>query len=195
MPARDDVSDTTRLRRAYEHACAALAPEVDPHLQTSLLAFSSSTNGSSAQIRGVLGDVLIANSRALSESALCVVDTLMEAEAEQPLAVTPEALGDEGSLWLHHPSGTQLVVWQGDIRRLSIDAVMNAANEQGLGCFQPSHRCIDNLLHRAAGPRLREAARKGLQQRPSASRSLPPGGAPLVTPGYHLPCKVTRTTP
>ena len=39
------------------------------------------------------------------------------------------------------------------------------ASEEGLGCFIPSHRCIDNVLHRAAGPRLRESCRKALAAR------------------------------
>ena len=36
-----------------------------------------------------------------------------------------------------------LSVWQGDITRLSVDAIVNAANSQMLGCFIPMHTCID----------------------------------------------------
>ena len=32
----------------------------------------------------------------------------------------------------------------------------NAANAQLLGCFIPFHACIDNAIHAAAEPRLRE---------------------------------------
>ena len=35
-------------------------------------------------------------------------------------------------------------VWQGDITRLAVDAIVNAANSQMLGCFVPMHTCIDN---------------------------------------------------
>jgi hypothetical protein len=30
-------------------------------------------------------------------------------------------------------------------------AIVNSANGQGLGCFNPSHKCIDNQMHRYEG--------------------------------------------
>ena len=39
-----------------------------------------------------------------------------------------------------------LSVWQGDITRLAVDAIVNAANSQMLGCFVPMHTCIDNPM-------------------------------------------------
>ena len=53
--------------------------------------------------------------------------------------------------------GEQLYVWQGDITRLKVDAIVNAANSQMLGCFVPCHGCIDNAIHSAAGLQLRDA--------------------------------------
>ncbi len=64
-------------------------------------------------------------------------------------------------------------LWRGDITRLAAGAIVNAANSELLvsncrpfvcvsltlscqGCFQPDHRCIDNVIHSVAGPRLRE---------------------------------------
>ena len=37
----------------------------------------------------------------------------------------------------------KISLWQGDITRLSVDAIVNAANSQMLGCFIPMHTCID----------------------------------------------------
>lgn len=41
-------------------------------------------------------------------------------------------------------SNPKLYVWQGDITRLKVDVIVNAANSQMCGCFQPLHNCIDN---------------------------------------------------
>lgn len=54
----------------------------------------------------------------------------------------------------------QIYLWQGDITRLSVDAIVNAANNKLLGCFAPNHKCIDNEIHTFAGIELRmECAR------------------------------------
>ena len=39
-----------------------------------------------------------------------------------------------------------LSIWQGDITKLEVDAIVNAANSQMLGCFIPMRTCIDNRL-------------------------------------------------
>lgn len=38
-----------------------------------------------------------------------------------------------------HAFADKLSVWQGDITRLAVDAIVNAANSQMLGCFVPMH--------------------------------------------------------
>ena len=38
----------------------------------------------------------------------------------------------------------KIYLWKGDITTLKIDAIVNAANSQGLGFFIPCHKCIDN---------------------------------------------------
>ncbi|MBQ6221960.1 MAG: hypothetical protein IJJ44_05070 [Solobacterium sp.] len=46
----------------------------------------------------------------------------------------------------NHAYGDILSVWQGDITRLAVEAIVNAANSQMLGCFIPMHTCIDNPI-------------------------------------------------
>jgi hypothetical protein len=73
-----------------------------------------------------------------------------EVDADELLSV-----GDEiPNTWFRPLDG--IALWQGDITRLRADAIVNAANAQLLGCFQPFHACIDNAIHWAAGPRMRE---------------------------------------
>ena len=43
-------------------------------------------------------------------------------------------------------SDDRIILWQGDITTLKVDAIVNAANSQMCGCFQPNHNCIDNSL-------------------------------------------------
>ena len=76
-----------------------------------------------------------------------------------------------------------LTIWQGDITRLKVDAIVNAANAQGLGCWAPLHNCIDNCIHSAAGIQLRKECNDQLQG------SLLKTGEAMMTKGYNLPAK------
>ena len=53
------------------------------------------------------------------------------------------------------PVQPKIYLWQGDITRLRVDAIVNAANSALLGCFVPCHGCIDNVIHSAEGIQLR----------------------------------------
>lgn len=74
-------------------------------------------------------------------------------------------------------------LWQGDITRLKVDAIVNAANSRGLGCWNPQHECVDNAIHSAAGLQLRKECNNILQ-----GDTIATGGA-IITPAYNLPCK------
>jgi O-acetyl-ADP-ribose deacetylase (regulator of RNase III)/NAD-dependent SIR2 family protein deacetylase len=80
---------------------------------------------------------------------------------------------------------TRISLWKGDITTLTgVSAIVNAANTQLLGCFQPSHRCIDNVIHSAAGPRLRRACYALMQAENRGYEE--PSGLAKVTPGFNL---------
>ena len=82
-------------------------------------------------------------------------------------------------------------IWQGDITRLSVDAIVNAANSQMLGCFVPMHTCIDNCIHTFAGVQLRaECNRQMNQLRIRYGRDYEqPTAVPMLTDGFNLPAK------
>lgn len=44
------------------------------------------------------------------------------------------------------PVSRNIFLWKGDITTLKCGAIVNAANSQMLGCFQPCHSCIDNAI-------------------------------------------------
>ena len=84
----------------------------------------------------------------------------------------------------------RLAIWQGDITTLKVDAIVNAANSQMLGCFVPRHYCIDNAIHTMAGVELREKCFAIMQ----AQGAEEPAGRAKITPGYNLPAKYVLHT-
>ncbi len=87
-------------------------------------------------------------------------------------------------------SGKLGALWQGDITGLKVDCIVNAANDALLGCFKPFHACVDNAIHAAAGPRLREdtAIIMGIQ---GSSEEV---GQAKITRAYHLPSRFVLHT-
>ena len=88
-------------------------------------------------------------------------------------------------------SNNILSIWQGDITRLRVDAIVNAANSQMLGCFVPMHTCIDNCIHTFAGVQLRaECSRQMKMMRARYGRDYEqPTAVPMLTDAYNLPAK------
>lgn len=82
------------------------------------------------------------------------------------------------------PAQPGLYLWQGDITTLAVDAIVNAANSQMLGCFVPCHGCIDNAIHTYAGVQLRLECAHVM----SAQKEEEPTGGAKITKAYNLPC-------
>jgi O-acetyl-ADP-ribose deacetylase (regulator of RNase III) len=87
-------------------------------------------------------------------------------------------------------NGDRLVLWKGDISRLGVDAIVNAANDQLLGCFQPLHNCIDNVIHTAAGPLLRQDCRSIMDIQQHREQT----GDAKITRAYNLPSRFVLHT-
>ncbi len=83
------------------------------------------------------------------------------------------------------PVSDHTYLWRGDITRLATDAIVNAANDQMMGCFQPLHGCIDNAIHTFAGIQLRYDCWRFMQEQGHAEKT----GTAKITYGYNLPSK------
>lgn len=70
---------------------------------------------------------------------------------------------------------------QGDITKLRVDAIVNAANQVMLGGGG-----VDGAIHRAAGKKLYNACLKVPEVRPGVRC---PTGEARITPGFNLPAK------
>lgn len=130
--------------------------------------------------------------RYMPEEVLKVQDEFLTEEAKEKgivtLAEIPDVAEQYGSA---NPYADKLSIWQGDITRLSVDAIVNAANSQMLGCFVPCHKCIDNAIHSAAGIRLRAECRQYMDRKrmQNGQRYEEPVGQAVLTKGYNLPAE------
>ena len=79
----------------------------------------------------------------------------------------------------------ELYLWQGDITRLAVGAIVNAANSGMTGCYQPCHTCIDNCIHTYAGIELRNYCQILMDRQGHEE----PTGQAKITPGFNLPCQ------
>lgn len=128
----------------------------------------------------------------MPEELVKLQDEFLKAEAKEKgiveLSDIPTVREQYGS---RHPYGDKLSLWQGDITRLAVGAVVNAANSQMLGCFVPCHRCIDNAIHSAAGIELREECSRRMKRKriEYGPRYEEPTGQAMLTKGYNLPAQ------
>lgn len=83
------------------------------------------------------------------------------------------------------PFKEKISIWQGDITRLEVDGIVNAANSQMLGCFSPCHGCIDNAIHSSAGIQLRDECYNIMKQQGHEEKT----GMAKITKAYNLPSR------
>lgn len=83
------------------------------------------------------------------------------------------------------PLDPRLALWRGDITRLAVDGIVNAANSQLTGCWSPNHACIDNAIHTYAGVQLRAACDELMR----AQGHKEPTGQAKITAAFNLPSK------
>ena len=130
--------------------------------------------------------------RPMDGETLRLQDAYLAQRALEKGVVTPEAIPTVASQYgSRHACADALSIWQGDITRLGVDAIVNAANSQMLGCFVPMHTCIDNCIHTFAGVQLRaECAQRmeALRARYGADYEQPTA-VPMLTDGYNLPAR------
>lgn len=111
-----------------------------------------------------------------------------------PMDASPEFLAlqddylqgqEKGVVYLEDltPVKPNLYLWQGDITRLAVDGIVNAANDALLGCFIPCHGCIDNVIHSCAGVQLRLACNEIMEKQGCRENT----GQAKITKAYNLP--------
>lgn len=111
----------------------------------------------------------------ISEEFQRIQDAYLQEEKEKKGVVTLDMLEERQD---------GLYLWQGDITRLQVGAIVNAANSGMTGCYQPCHACIDNCIHTYAGMELRNYC----QNMMDAQGHEEPTGQAKITPGFNLPC-------
>jgi O-acetyl-ADP-ribose deacetylase (regulator of RNase III) len=121
--------------------------------------------------------------RPISEEFLQVQDEYLQTE------IANDGIVDASKL-PGIPSDDRIVLWQGDITTLKIDAIVNAANSQMCGCFSALHNCIDNIIHTKSGIALRLKCNDIMQRQGHEE----PTGQAKITPAYNLPCKYVLHT-
>lgn len=121
-----------------------------------------------------------------------LLDRLLTTEQRGRPVTDPESLPSirEEFPGTSYPAADATSLWRGDITSLAADAIVNAANDQLLGCFLPFHACIDNVIHAVAGPQLREDCHTIV----TLQDGREPTGVAKITRGHHLPARYVLHT-
>ena len=148
----------------------------------------SDTEGKERILRSLMN---IRMPKMMPSSVIAVQDEYLQERNRENGIVTLDEIPTIASRGSRHDFSDQLSIWQGDITRLSVAAIVNAANSQMLGCFVPMHTCIDNCIHTFAGIQLRaECSRQMNQLRIKYGKDYEqPTAVPMLTDAYNLPAR------
>lgn len=116
----------------------------------------------------------------LSNAGINALDELLQIEMRYRKLFDAKVLANTPFLTV---GGTKVVLWQGDITTLKVDAITNAANSQMLGCFKPMHKCIDNVIHSRAGVQVRNDCQQIMEMQGHNENT----GVAKITRAYNLP--------
>lgn len=137
----------------------------------------------------------VSPTREIPAEAWPLLDALFADEAtRRPVTPAADLPRLAGTGW-----GARVSVWRGDITTLAVDALVNAANNRMTGCWSPFHACVDNAIHSAAGPRLRQACEALMAERgrfePTATATVTPAGALSARYVVHTVGPIVQTPP
>lgn len=185
--ARDDEEAASLVRRVIDHL--ALDPAVP---RRELAGLTYSPDDVAGQRRWLRGALTVRAAKPLPEDVHAWIDAILRHERQASPAIDAASLPPVSKTaprtWF--APAESVALWQGDITHLAADAIVNAANTQMLGCFRPLHTCIDNAIHSAAGPRLREDCASIM----TTQSHDEPTGLAKITRAYHLPARFVLHT-
>ena len=116
----------------------------------------------------------IRNPKPISEEYLKIQDEYLKEEIKNKGIIDEKDIAFDKDI---------ISIWQGDITTLKCDVIVNACNEYLLGCFNPTHRCIDNTIHSFAGMQLREECNNIMKGKTLPNEEV------VLTNAYNLPSK------
>lgn len=136
----------------------------------------SSLEGKQCMLRAMMN---VWSPQPLGDEFLSAQDRELQAQRADRGVVGEKELFERGDV----------VVWQGDIARLGVDAIVNAANSGMLGCWSPLHNCIDNVIHSAAGLQLRAECDSQIKAGLWRGESSAEASEAIITKGHNLPAR------
>ena len=138
------------------------------------------------ELRALIGILATIDPFELPDSIVKDIESIARSQILESGVVNPRSIPTIAEqVGLDNVTTRQTHLWIGDITRLGVDAIVNAANAVLLGCRIPNHRCIDNAIHSAAGPCLRNDCATVM----SLQNTAEPTGVAKITRGYALPAR------